>query len=130
MSGRRSISVFVPAYNEAGNLEVAIRDIVSAADEAFEDYEILIVNDGSTDGTGEKAERLAQENSRIRVIDNPGNIGLARCFQMALAQAEKDHFVFLPGDHEIAVQSVREIFASVGRSDLVVAYIENPQARV
>ncbi len=129
MSKYYSISIFVPAYNEAGNLEGAVRDIVSAADEVFEDYEVLIVNDGSTDGTGEKAERLARENSRIQVIHNPGNLGFARCYQIALARAEKDHFIFLPGDHGIAAQSVREIFASVGRADVVVPYIQNHQAR-
>ncbi len=63
------------------------------------------------------------------MIHNPENLGFARCYQIALARAEKDHFIFLPGDHEIAAQSVREIFASVGRADVVVPYIQNHQAR-
>ncbi len=54
MTDPHSISVFVPARNEAGNLEGAIRDIVSAAEEVFDDYEVLIVNDGSADNTGKR----------------------------------------------------------------------------
>ena len=105
MTDRHSISVFVPALNEAGNLEGAIRDIVSAAEEVFDDYEVLIVDDGSTDHTGEEAEALGRENPKIRVIRNPGNLGFDRCHRIALARAEKKYFVFLPGDHEIAGRS-------------------------
>ena len=129
MTDRHSISVFVPALNEAGNLEGAIRDIVSAAEEVFDDYEVLIVDDGSTDHTGEEAEALGRENPKIRVIRNPGNLGFDRCHRIALARAEKKYFVFLPGDHEIAGRSVREIFGAVGSADLVVAYIQNRESR-
>jgi len=124
-----SISVFVPALNEAGNLEGAIRDIVSAAEEVFDDYEVLIVNDGSTDNTGEEAEGLARENPKIQVIHNPGNLGFDQCYRIAVERAEKRYFVLLPGDHEIAGESVRGIFRAVGGADLVVAYIQNRESR-
>ena len=129
MTDRHSISVFVPARNEAGNLEGSIRDIVSAAEEVFDDYEVLIVNDGSTDNTGEEADGLARENSNIRVIHNRGNLGFEQCYQIAVGRAEKRYFVFLPGDHEIAAESVRGIFGAAGSADLVVAYVQNRGTR-
>ena len=129
MTDSHSISVFVPALNESGNLEGSIRDIVSAAEEVFDDYEVLIVNDGSTDNTGEEADGLARENPNIRVIHNPGNLGFDQCYRIAVGRAEKRNFVFLPGDHEVAGESVRGIFGAVGSADLVAAYIQNRESR-
>jgi len=124
-----SLSVFVPAHNEADNLEGAIRDVVEAAEERFADYEILLVDDGSTDATPDVANGLGRENQRIRVIHNPTKQGLASCYRTALTLAAKDYFAFVPGDREIHVDSVRAIFQAVGSADLVVPYHANREAR-
>lgn len=122
------VSVFVPAYNEAANLEGALRDIVGAT-AGLGDYEIIVVDDGSRDGTGELADRLAQENRRIRVIHQPRNLGIAAAFERALDEAKLEYFSFLPGDGEIAPESIRTIFAAVGTADIVAPYHGNPRAR-
>ena len=124
-----SISVFVPAHNEARNLEGAIQDIVQAAKDRFNDYEILLVDDGSTDGTGELADRLATANPRIRVIHVSPKGGIARGYRTALASATKRYFAFLPGDREIASSSIRAIFEAVGSADLVLPFHANSEAR-
>jgi glycosyltransferase involved in cell wall biosynthesis len=125
----RRVSIFVPAYNEEGNLEGAIHDIVGAAEVALEDYEILLVDDGSTDGTGALADRLAQELPKIRVIHQSRNLGIAAGYARALEEAKLDYFGFLPADGEISSESIQNIFAAVGRADIVVPYHQNPRAR-
>jgi len=122
------VSVFVPAYNEAANLEGALRDIVGAA-AVLADYEVIVVNDGSRDGTGQLAERLAQENRRVRVVHQPRNLGIAAAYKRALDDAKLEYFSFLPGDGEIAPESIRDIFAAVGTADIVAPYHGNSQAR-
>lgn len=122
------VSVFVPAYNEAANLEGALRDIVGAA-AVLADYEVIVVNDGSRDGTGPLAERLAQENRRIRVVHQPRNLGIAAAYERALDEAKLEYFSFLPGDGEIAPESIRGIFAAVGTADIVAPYHGNSRAR-
>lgn len=129
MAIARRISVFLPAYNEEGNLERSVADIVWAAERVTSEYEILIVNDGSTDRTGELAERLGLENPRIPAVHQPRNMGIAAAYQRALDEAKLDHFSFLAADGEIARDSVRDIFAAVGRADIVVPYHQNPRAR-
>lgn len=125
----RRVSVFLPAFNEVKNLEGAVADIVWAADGVLAEYEILVVNDGSTDGTCELADRLAHENPRVRALHQPRNMGIAAGYERALDEAKLDHFSFLAGDGEIARESVRSILAAVGRADIVAPYHQNPRAR-
>jgi len=127
-TGRR-VSVFLPAFNEADNLERAVGDVVWAASQVLTEYEILVIDDGSTDGTGALADRLARENPRIRAIHQPRNMGIAAAYERALGEAKLDHFSFLPADGEIARESVRDILGSVGRADIVAPYHQNPLAR-
>lgn len=129
MEPLRRVSVFLPAFNEVKNLEGAVLDIVWAAEGVLAEYEILVVNDGSTDGTRELAERLAHENPRVRALHQPRNMGIAAAYERALDEAKLDHFSFLAGDGEIARESVRNILAAVGRADIVAPYHQNPRAR-
>jgi glycosyltransferase involved in cell wall biosynthesis len=126
---RRRVSMFLPAFNEVKNLEGAVTDIVWAAAGVLDEYEILVVNDGSTDGTRELADRLAHENPRVRALHQPRNMGIAAAYERALDEAKLDHFSFLAGDGEIARESVRSILAAVGRADIVAPYHQNPRAR-
>ena len=98
MEPLRRVSVFLPAFNEVNNLERAVADIVWAADGVLAEYEILVVNDGSTDGTRELADRLAHDNPRVRALHQPRNMGIAAAYERALDEAKLDHFSFLAGD--------------------------------
>ena len=129
MEPLRRVSVFLPAFNEVANLERAVADIVWAAEGVLAEYEILVVNDGSRDGTRELADRLAHENPRVRALHQPRNMGIAAAYERALDEAKLDHFSFLAGDGEIAPESVRNILAAVGRADIVAPYHHNPRAR-
>jgi glycosyltransferase involved in cell wall biosynthesis len=127
-AGPRTISVAIPAYNEAGNLERAVAATAAAAS-GFDDFEILIVNDGSSDGTAEVSERLASADSHVRALHHPHNLGFATAYRTAMAQATLRYFTFVPGDAEIMPDSIREIFSAVGKADLVVPYHGTPWKR-
>ena len=128
MLSERTLSVVVPAYNEMGNLENAVHDVVNAL-RTFDDYEIIIVNDGSQDGTGEVADRLAASLDRVRAIHHQVNRGFAASYQTGLRQARMAYFTFVPGDNEVAAESIDEIFRAVGTANLVVPYHGTPWNR-
>jgi glycosyltransferase involved in cell wall biosynthesis len=90
MAIARRISVFLPAYNEEGNLERSVADIVWAAERVTSEYGILIINDGSADRTGELPERLGRENPRIRAVHQPRNMRIAAAYQRAIDEAKLD----------------------------------------
>lgn len=128
-SAPRRVSIFVPVYNEVRNVEGAVEDIVSAAETILDEYEVLVVDDGSTDGTGDVVERLARAHCKVRVIHQPHNLGIAAGYARALDEAKLDYFGFLPGDREIGLESIRQIFAAVGTANIVVPHHANPEAR-
>jgi Glycosyl transferase family 2 len=98
-SWQRSVSVFIPALNEEENLEPTVARLIEALTVTVEDYEIIIVDDGSSDGTGAVADSLAAESSAVRVLHNPHNMGLGYCFTQGYREAGKDFFVYIPGDN-------------------------------
>jgi glycosyltransferase involved in cell wall biosynthesis len=96
--GRRSISAFFPAYNDAGT----IASMVVVADRTLraltDDYEIIVVNDGSPDHTGEILEDLAARYPRLRVVTHPRNRGYGGALRSGFAHATKDLVFYTDGD--------------------------------
>lgn len=76
-----TISFIVTALNEEANIEPTVQQILIAAQGRFLDYEILLVNDGSTDATGTIMEKLVAENSKIRVLHNQHSLGVGGAYK-------------------------------------------------
>lgn len=125
----RSLSVFVAAYNEVDNLEPTIDTIIQALSVSVEDYEIIIVNDGSTDGTAEVADALEKRYSTVRVIHNMQNLGLGYSWMRAINEATKNAFIFIPGDNTWPYRSLHELFGNLGKADVITSYTTNPEIR-
>jgi dolichol-phosphate mannosyltransferase len=124
------VSVFVAAYNEAENLGPTVETIVRALRETVDDYEIIVVDDGSTDGTRQIADVLAASNPRVVVIHNPGNMGLGYGWMRAIEAANKATFVFIPGDNTWPYPSLRDLFGSMGKAEVITSYPTNSEIRV
>ncbi|GAB4158401.1 MAG: glycosyltransferase family 2 protein [Planctomycetaceae bacterium] len=93
-----SISVVVPIYNERENVDrlyTAIRDVLDTIERA---YEIILVNDGSTDGTTELLEQLAASDDRVRVIEFRHNFGQTAAMNAGMQAATGDIVVTLDAD--------------------------------
>ena len=125
----RSISVLVPVLNEADNLAPTVKRLIDALTTTIEDYEILIVDDGSTDETARVADQLAEANPNIRVFHNPTNKGLGYSYARGYEEARKEFFVYIPGDNTWPYRSFVELFGSLGRADIITSFAINPGVR-
>ena len=92
-----SVSVLIPAYNAAPFLS---RSVASVLGQDFDDFEIVIVDDGSTDGSGEIADKMAAEDPRIRVVHQE-NRGLAEARRSGIKAATADYICHLDADDEL-----------------------------
>jgi glycosyltransferase involved in cell wall biosynthesis len=124
----RTLSVIVPAYNESRAIEGVVANTQAAAD-CLEGYEIVIVDDGSTDDTGQIADELARRHADVSVIHHARNRGFAAAYGSGLARARHAYVTFLPGDNEVALGSITNIFSAVGTADIVVPYHATPWNR-
>jgi|MDTC01.1.fsa_nt_gb glycosyltransferase involved in cell wall biosynthesis len=124
-----SITFIITAYNEEKNLEDTINICDGIAKDVLDDYELLIVNDGSSDSTGEIAKRLLKKNPHVTVHHNKKNMGLGYSLRKGNQLAKKEYSIWIPGDNETLAKSIKKILSHAGEVDLVIPYTNNPSAR-
>jgi glycosyltransferase involved in cell wall biosynthesis len=124
-----TLSVIITAYNERENLEATVDVVLGALTDLFDDFELIIVDDNSTDGTADVADRLAIRYPAIRVLHHAPNRGFAASYRHGVSEARMTHVGLVTGDNEMRPESVRAIFAAVGTADVVVPYQANQQDR-
>ena len=92
------VSVVFPAYNEANYLDTAVEKTVQKLDELHSSYEIIIAEDGSTDGTAERSEDLTQKYPFIRHVHGEKRLGRGTALNNAFRQSRGDVFVYMDLD--------------------------------
>jgi len=126
---KKTVSVLVPAYNEEKYLAKAVHEYNQLLRRAVDDYEIIIINDGSIDKTGMVADKLARKNKKVRVIHNKGNKGLGYNYRLGAKLARKNYITLLPGESEILSESIEENLGEIGKADIIIPYIATPWER-
>lgn len=126
----KDLTIVVPAYNEQNRLAKTVNEISEIADEVLTSWEIILVNDGSTDRTLEIASSLKDARpNNIQILDLPKNKGVGNAFLLGLGKASKEFITLIPGDNAFAMSGIRTLFSFVGDAELVISYRSNPAAR-
>lgn len=123
-----SLSVIVPAYNEEKGLADTVAAVHREIAPVFPDYEVIVVDDGSTDGTGAVADTLAVSDPRVRAV-HQANRGLGGAYFRGIAEATKEYALMVPGDNEVCLEGMRAMWPLVGTVDTVLSYTSNPEVR-
>src|SRR5262245_43701032 len=92
------LSVFFPALNDSGTIASMVIRAVQAASSLTPDYEVIVVNDGSTDATAQIADELARTYPRVLVVHHPQNRGYGGALQTGFRTATKDLIFYTDGD--------------------------------
>lgn len=117
-----SLSVFFPCINEEGNLESLISKAEVVLKQLKIKYEIIIVNDGSKDKTGQIADDLAKHNPNIKVIHHPKNLGYGEALKSGFYNARFDTIVYTDGDRQFDFAEVTKFLEAIKNHDLVIGY--------
>ncbi len=123
----RSVSVFFPCYNEEANVERTTLAALRAFRRVADDFEVIIVNDGSKDRTGEIAERLAREHPEVRAVHNSPNQGYGGALQRGFREAKKQWVFYTDGDGQFDFEEIDLLIPLMERYDIVSAYRLNRQ---
>ncbi|HEY4722956.1 MAG TPA: glycosyltransferase, partial [Anaerolineae bacterium] len=98
IKSKHSISILVPAYNEDVVVGNVIRETWAIADRLIDRYEIILIDDGSTDDTGSIMDRLAREQAHTRVLHNRPNLGFGAAYMRGATEARFDYLMLVCGD--------------------------------
>lgn len=103
------ISVFFPAYNDEASITGLVGDALALLPSLTDDFEVIVVNDGSTDGTARVLEELARGDSRVRVISHGVNRGYGAALRTGFASATKDLVFYTDGDGQYDVRELLQL---------------------
>src|SRR6266481_6346723 len=111
------------AFNEAANLEPLAREVRACVEGLGIAAEILIVDDGSTDGTGAVADRLAAEMPDVRVIHHGLNRGLGGVYRTGFEEAQGELISFCPADGQFPPSILETFVPAIEGYDMVLGYV-------
>lgn len=122
-----SISVILPAYNEAGNIQEVLEKIQRAFLSQKLNGEVLIINDGSTDNTGKIAEDCKEKYSFLRVLHHRKNMGLTESLMTGFSNIKGDVIIFLCSDLQSnPEEDIPKLLSGIDEGyDMVVGWREN-----
>jgi glycosyltransferase involved in cell wall biosynthesis len=119
----KSIAGVLPAYNEEENIEKAALKLLEVLKNLpFPRYEVIVVNDGSRDRTGEICDGLAARYPNIRVIHHPTNYGYAAALRSGFTSASTDLIFYTDSDNQFDVKELKNFIAPIEDYDMVCGF--------
>jgi len=118
-----SLTVFFPCYNEEANVRRVTERALAMCDRVAADYEVIIVNDGSRDRTGEIADELARQHpGRVRAVHNNPNRGYGGALQRGFREASKEWVFYTDGDGQFDFDEIDRLIRLLDDHDIASAY--------
>ena len=119
----QSISVFFPAYNDGGTIASMVLSALLTLRELTDDYEVIVVNDGSSDYTPEILDELARIYDRVRIIHHERNKGYGGALRTGFSSATKELIFYTDGDAQYDARELKLLYpALVDGVDMVNGY--------
>jgi len=106
---RASISAFFPAFNDAATIGTLVRNVLSVLPQLTDSYEVLVINDGSTDATQEVLEAIAASQPLVRVIRHEQNRGYGAALRSGFQNVTKDLVFYTDGDGQYDVRDLPQL---------------------
>ena len=119
------VGVFLPCHNEEGNIERVTAALEAELPRIADQYEIVIVDDGSRDHTGAIADKLASANSRLKVVHHPVNRGYGAAVISGIRACTQPWVVLCDGDGQFEAADIGRLAARVPECDVVVGHRVN-----
>jgi glycosyltransferase involved in cell wall biosynthesis len=119
------VSVVIPAFNEQENIRSAIGDLKQAVGNAADQFEIIVVDDGSTDSTGEIVEELARHDPSVRLVRHTQNVGYGGALVSGFKAAKLRYIFFTDADRQFDPTEISRLIPYLRESRMVIGYRES-----
>jgi glycosyltransferase involved in cell wall biosynthesis len=122
-----SISVFFPCYNEQDNVASTVEKALAVLKKLNADFEVIIINDGSSDATGQIADEITRTNSRVKVVHHHTNLGYGAALKSGFRAATKKLVFYTDGDGQFDINEMPPLLPLMEQYDIVSCYRLNRQ---
>lgn len=116
------LTISIPAYNDADSIGPLIDESVRAAAAVTEDFEILVIDDGSKDDTAAVVERKMSEVPRLRLHRHPVNLGFGPTIREAYILPQSEWVYFIPGDGQVPATELARLWPLADRFQFILGY--------
>ena len=117
-----SLSIVLPAFNEAENIRESIRRAVSVCERLLLDFEIIVVDDGSDDATASLAHDASMENPVVRILSHKKNRGYGAALKSGIQASRKEYIFFTDADLQFDLEELEGLLISAGAHDIIAGY--------
>jgi dolichol-phosphate mannosyltransferase len=125
VSGAPSLSVVIPAYNESGNIIATLDNVILALRDLPLDPEIIVIDDGSVDATGDLVRWYGGAAPCVRLLVNPRNLGFGATYRRGVEAATGGYIVMVHGDNAWGADTLRQFFRRTGEADIIIGFTRN-----
>jgi glycosyltransferase involved in cell wall biosynthesis len=117
-----SISVFFPCYNEQDNVARTVEQALAVLRKLNADFEVIIVDDGSSDATGQIADEISRRDSKVKVVHHHPNLGYGAALQSGFKAAARKIVFFTDGDGQFDISEMPSLLPLMSQFDIVSCY--------
>ncbi|MEZ4591121.1 MAG: glycosyltransferase family 2 protein [Chloroflexota bacterium] len=118
----RSLTISMPAFNEAENIPGMVADVLRVLPALVDDFEIIVVDDGSVDDTAVVTQNLAAQHPELKLVQHEVNKGYGTAVFTGLTHATKELVFFTDADRQFDLAEIAKLLAKIETADLVVGY--------
>ncbi len=122
-----SLSVVLPAHNEELIIERTVSSILDFVPQVADTFEVIVVDDGSTDGTGSILAAMAARDARVVVVTHPRNLGYGAALRSGFARARHGHVFYTDSDGQFDIRELPLLLPHVHEVDIVTGYRRDRQ---
>lgn len=112
----------MPAFNEAENIPGMVADALCILPQLVDDFELIVVDDGSWDETAVVTQALAAQHPQVKILQHEVNKGYGTAVLSGLTHASKELIFFTDADRQFDLQEIEKLLAHIETADLVVGY--------
>ena len=120
-----NLSVALLMFNEVGTIGAVLDETVAFCRENLDEFEIIVVDDGSTDGSAEVVRNWMEREPCIQMASHPVNLGIGAGVRTAIGRAEKAHFLFNAADGQIPAAEIGRLLPCLDQADLALSTYGN-----
>lgn len=118
-----SLSVFFPAFNEEENIEKTVKKTLEVMKNLqLKKYEIIVVNDGSSDKTADRVAEIASKDNHVRLVNHDKNRGYGGALKTGFEEAKYDWVAFADSDGQFDFNEIKQFLDKTDRTDLILGF--------